>query len=98
MGKYYEKKEILMPDLSNKYTIYNDKTGKVKIYMANNRQGQKYRAIKFFKAKNAVNYLGSKEDTRIHLKKKIKKERLGENKKEIMFTFIDEAKKFRNEK
>ena len=95
MGKYYEKKEILMPDLSNKYTIYNDKTGKVKTYMANNRQGQKYRAIKFLKAKNAVNYLGSREDIRTYLKGKIKEERLGEDRKEIMFTFIDEAKKFK---
>src|SRR5579862_3902603 len=98
MGKYYEKKEILMPDLSNKYIIYNDKTGKFKTYMANNRRGQKYRAIKFFKAKKAVNYLGSREDIRIYLKGKIKEERLGEDRKEIMFTFIDEAKKFKNEK
>ena len=98
MEKYCEEKEIVMSDLSNKYTIYNDKTGTVKTYMANNRQGQKYRAIKFFKAKNAVNYLGSRKDIKTYLKGKIKEERLGEDKKEIMFTFIDEAEKFKNEK
>ena len=96
MEKYYEKKEILTPDLNNKYTIYNDKSGKVKTYMANNRQGQKYRAIKFFKAKNAVNYLGTRKDVKIYLKREIKEERSRENEKRIIF--IDETDKIKNEK
>jgi hypothetical protein len=96
MGKYYEKREILMPDLSNEYIIYNDKTREVKTYRANNRQGQKYRAIKFFKAKKAVNYLGPRKDIKTYLRGKTKEERMREDKKEIMF--IDETKKFKNEK
>ena len=98
MEKYCEEKEILTPDLNNKYTIYNDKTGKVKTYMANNRQGQKYRAIKFFKNKNVVNYLGSRKDIRTYLKGKIKEKGVGKDSKEVMFTFIDEAKKFKKKK
>src|SRR5215469_12497921 len=68
------RKEIITPNLESKYTVYNDKTGQIKSYASNNKKYQKFRVVKFFKAKNATNYLGTRKEVKEYLGKSIEKE------------------------
>jgi hypothetical protein len=61
---HLEEKEILTTEMKDKYIVYNDSTGKTRSYTANNRQGQKFRAVKYYKGNGAINYLGSRYNTR----------------------------------
>ena len=87
-----EEKEILTTEMKAKYIVYDHSTGETKSYTANNRQGQKFRAVKFFKGKNAVNYLGTRETTRKYLKKNDSVKSDESTKDEKTFTFINKTK------
>ena len=84
----FEEKEVLIIEMKDKYMVYDYSTGETKSYTANNRQGQKFRAVKFFKDNNAVNYLGTRSITKEYLKKNDSSKEKGDVKEEKTFIFI----------
>jgi hypothetical protein len=83
-NRVYEVKEVNMVNPRKRYTIYNDENGIIKDYRANNRQFNEYRAVKFYKGKSAINYLGNRKDVKKHLEKQVI-ERKEENIKKVNF-------------
>jgi hypothetical protein len=87
-----EEREISTTNLKSKYIVYDYSTRKTKSYTTNNRQNQKFRAVKFYKGNKAVNYLGDRSMTKKYLKKNNTKS--SENiKEEKTFTFINRTGK-----
>ena len=88
-----EEKEIVTTEMKAKYIVYDHSTGETKSYTANNRQGQKFRAIKYYKGNRAVNYLGARLTTKKYLKKNDSSKESGDVKEEKTFTFVDQTKR-----
>ena len=87
-----EETEILITEMRDKYMIYDHSTGETRQYTANNRQGQKFRAVKFFKGNGAVNYLGPRYTIKKYLQKNDSIKSSVENKDEKIFTFVNKYK------
>ena len=88
-----EETEVLTTEMKAKYIVYDHSTGEAKSYIANNRQGQKFRAVKYYKGNRAVNYLGARQTTKKYLKKNDSNKESGDVKEEKTFTFIDQTKR-----
>ena len=88
-----EEKEILTTEMKAKYIVYDHSTGEAKSYTANNRQGQKFRAVKYYKGNRAINYLGTRLTTKKYLKKDDSNKKRGDVKEEKTFTFVDQTKR-----
>ena len=56
------KKRSIAIRKEKKYTIYDYKKGTVEQYKINKRLSQKYKAVKFYKGNQAINYLGKRNN------------------------------------